>query len=234
LNGTVGVGDVNYVLLSGLVHLDCRSLGTKTCLRASSVLFGDGSVTMITGASRMIEFQTVTFSRLSDLSTLYTGTSMQELITGIPILHIQFATSLPYQISNLIVHNSDETTQLLAREVPFNSSAHRGFAISVPSIGNYTFTSPSTGLLCRALSVDNITTFAALTDGDTFYDNAGIAEEEVPCHPPTPPPRQSMTPVPTAGATDRFTVAHLLTRRNGLRRAYICSFSGFTFLRWAP
>jgi hypothetical protein len=171
LNGTVGVGSGNYTLLSGLTigspHLDCRSMGTKICIRASSVFFDAGSMTMITGASKMIAFNTIDFSDASELYTIYTDTSIPESITGIPIIHIEFSTSLPYEISKLIVHNSDETTQLLAREVIFDSNSHRGFAISVPSIGNYIFTSTSNdSLLCKALSLDSVATFAFIFPGD--------------------------------------------------------------------
>jgi hypothetical protein len=198
LSGHAGVGAANDSSLSTLTvgspHLDCRPLGTEICLRASSVLFDAGSMMMVTGSSKMIDFDTLHFSEASEIYTIYTGTSMQELITGIPIIHIQLATSLPYQISKLIVRNSDNTTAVFEREVFFDSSAHRGFAISVPSIGNYKFTLPSNdSLLCFALSRGNVTTFAALTEGDTFYDEVRIADRH--CHP---------TPLRTVMSTPTF------------------------------
>jgi hypothetical protein len=144
----------------------------------------------------MIEFDTLNFSDGSEIYTIYTGSSIPEFIRGIPIIHIEFAASLPYQISNLIVHNRDEATEVFAREVLFDSTAHRGFAISVPSIGNYSFASLSNdSLLCHALSLDSVATFAALIEADTFYKDVGIGEEEVICHPPTP------TPLPTVAKT---------------------------------
>jgi hypothetical protein len=119
LNGIVGVGASNFALLSELTigspHLDCRNMGTKICLRASSVHFDNGSLTMMTGANQMIEFETVTFSNAAEIYTIYTGTSIQELLTGLPIIHVQFAESLTYQISRLIIHNSDEASGVFGR-----------------------------------------------------------------------------------------------------------------------
>jgi hypothetical protein len=80
------------------------------------VLFDDASVTMITSGSKMIDFGTPQFSDASEMYIIYTGISIQELITEIAIIHIQLAASLPDQVSKLIVHNSGKTTEFFERE----------------------------------------------------------------------------------------------------------------------
>jgi hypothetical protein len=156
-------------------------------------------------SSKMIDFQTVTFSDSAEIYTIYTGPSTQELMTGLPIIHVQFAASIAYPISRLIVQNNDDTTKAYRREVLFNLSAHRGFAISVPSIGNYKLLSHSTDpVLCRSLVLNDVTTFAALTDGDTFYGDVGVTEEQVPCHPPPRTPSDYFTSAPIPATRRRL------------------------------
>jgi hypothetical protein len=210
-------------------------------LRGQSVTFNNGSMTMVTGASKMIDFSTVKFSASSEIYTIYTGTSSKESMTGLPIIHVQFATSLPYRISHLVMRSS--LSEAIVREVLFNSTAHRGFAISVPSTGSYTFTGTSDeAFWCRLLVLNDATTFAASTKADTFYDGVRITEDEVVC-PPTRTPLATHTPLVTATAratessspkltttmTTAFTVAPPLARRNGLPKSYFFTSYIFTF-----
>jgi hypothetical protein len=183
---------------------------------------------MITGAAKMMEFGAIAFSNSSEIYAIYTGTSVHELFTGLPIIHVQLAESLSYQISRVIVRNHDESTSAFVREVLFDSNAQRGFAISVPSIGSYTLTCGSSdGLLCRSLVHNGETTFLANSAGDTFYDNVGISSENGICHPPTQ--AATGTRASTRDLTTEFTDDLNLANRR--RRRFHSSF-GYTFCVW--
>jgi hypothetical protein len=75
-NGIIGVRSINLsyssTLRIGSLNIDCRSLGTNTSLRSPSVVFDNGSVTVVTGAPNSIELGTTTFSGSRPLSTIYT------------------------------------------------------------------------------------------------------------------------------------------------------------------
>jgi hypothetical protein len=202
VNGRAGIGASNLTI--GSAYLDCRPIGTEVCLRASAVAFDNGSVTAITGGPRLIEFERVTFSEGSEIYTIYTGNSTRELFTGLPIIHIEFAMSLAYPISRLVVRGAG-----FARELPFDSDENRGFAVSVPSIGSYAIASISVnrsapGTLFHGCS----TIFSASTDGDTFYEDVGTIEDGLPCPSPT--------------STESFTHAHVISY--GVRRNIISSY----------
>jgi hypothetical protein len=64
LDGIVGVGAENASpsLTIGSPDIDCRSIGAKTCLKAVSVVFSNGSFTAVTGASNLIESTEASFS----------------------------------------------------------------------------------------------------------------------------------------------------------------------------
>jgi hypothetical protein len=214
LNRTVGVGTSDFALLSELTigspHLDCRNMRTKICVRASSIDFDNGSLTMITGAEHMIEFGTVTFSNSPDIYTIYTRTPVHKLFTGLPVIHVQFAESLTYQISRLIVHNSDEGTPEFSRELLLDSIVYPGFSISVPSTESNTFTCASAdGLRYRSFVHNDDKRFPALSEGETFCDDVGVTGEDVSCNPRT----MSADPTPLETPTTKFT-----TDRNILHR----------------
>jgi hypothetical protein len=180
--GIVGIGGSNHSYVTNLrlgsAHVDCRSIGANTCLRASSIFFDNGSLTSVTGASNLAEFDRVTFSSSSEIYTVYTGFSEQEQFTGLSIIHIGsvlFPSNLTYEITVL---GDGELHEKFNRSFSFNPESEHGFGISVPSVGNYNVKYNSThGLSQGCLVHDGLTTFAALGNNDAFYESAeGLAE----------------------------------------------------------
>jgi hypothetical protein len=181
--GIVGIGGWNLSSVSNLrlgsAHIDCRSIGSNICLRASSVLFDNGSLTSVTGASNLIEFNRITFSFSSEIYTIYSGLSQQEQFKGLPVIHIEsvlLPSNFTYEITVL---GTDELNEKFNRSVLFNAGSERGFGISVPSVGNYSMTYNSTdGSSQGCLVHDGLTSFAGLGKNDTFYERAqgGLAE----------------------------------------------------------
>jgi hypothetical protein len=201
LDGAVGV-ESGVAMVLGSPRLDCRQMGAKTCLQASAVVF-NGSVSVITGATRVIEFGTAEFADGSEIYVMYTGDSAQETLTGIPIIHAELTKPAAYSVDFLNVSGPGLANP---RQIPFDSEEYRGFAVSVPSIGDYTFTGISMDAAqCRSLVHEGSPTFSALTQGDTFYGNVGVVQESAVCHPPTMTPE--MTAVPTASVTQKETPA---------------------------
>jgi hypothetical protein len=180
--GIVGIGGWNLTSVTNLrlgsPHIDCRSIGSNICLRASSVFFENGSLTSVTAASNLIEFNRITFSFSSEIYTIYAGLSRQEHLTGLSMIHIEsalFPSNLTYAIAVL---GAGELNGTFHRSVSFNPGSDRGFGISVPSVGNYTIAYNSTdGSSHGCLVHDGLATFAALGKNDTFYKSArGVAE----------------------------------------------------------
>jgi hypothetical protein len=180
--GIVGIGGSNLSSVAhlrlGSAYIDCRSIGANICLRVSSLLFDNGSLTSVTGASNLLEFDRITFSFSSEIYTIYTGFSKQEGFTGLPIIHIESVLFPSNLTSEITVIGAVDVNERFNRSVLFNSESERGFGISVPSVGNYTITYGSTdGSSHGCLVHDGFTTFAALRKIDTFYGNAqGVAE----------------------------------------------------------
>jgi hypothetical protein len=180
--GIVGIGGPNLSSVANLrlgsAHIDCRSIGANTCLRSSSIFFDNGSLTSVTGAANVLEFDRITFSFSSEICTIYTGLSRQEHLTGLSIIHIEsllFPSNLTYKI---VVLGAGELNETFHRSVLFHAESERGFGISVPSVGNYTITYNSTDELSHGCLVhDGLATFGALGKNDTLYESAEVLAE---------------------------------------------------------
>jgi hypothetical protein len=196
VNGSVGVGAANFLSLPSLKlgspHIDCRSIGTKACLRASSVVLDNGSLTAVTRAVNLIEFQSVSFSGSPSMYTVYAGVSIQEKFTGHPTIHIElvrFPCNLSYEVK---VNGADVSNANFWRVLPFNSRTDRGFGISVPSIGNYRITYNSTDRSSHGSVIrGDSQTFIVSANHDSFYTNVETTDDTLRCK---PIPTASFTP----------------------------------------
>jgi hypothetical protein len=159
-------------------------LDDTICLRAPSISFDGGSATAVTSAANLIESGTVTFSNSPSIYTIYTGPSTQEQFTGIAMIHIEsvsFPCDIVYEVK---VSGADPGNAALKRFVLFNPAQARGFAISVPSGGNYRLDFSSQSAVRRSsgfLPTDSVSTFAATENRDTFYTQATVNADGSDC-----------------------------------------------------
>jgi hypothetical protein len=179
-NGSVGVGNTSSLRI-GSVDIDCRSIGDKTCLEGTSIVFEGGSVTAVTGALNLIEFGTIAFSGFTELYTRYTGPSTQERFTGLAVIHIE-SVSFPCDLIYEVTVEDDNYKRVLL----MNSSTFRGFGVSVPSAGDYILNYESAEKLSFTLSSGflyhgNSTTFAAISGRDAFYSDVRLNDDTTNC-----------------------------------------------------
>jgi hypothetical protein len=182
VDGIVGVGAENSNsgpnVRIGSPHIDCRSIGARSCLKAASVLFNNGSFTSVTGAPNLIQSKTVTFSGSPSMYVIYSGFSTQEQFSGLAMIHIAsvlFPCNSTYEVT---VTGFD-----FERRVPFNSGTDLGFGISVPSLGGYHLSYHSENPESEGrLTHDGLYNFTALTKSDTVYTNVR-SDEKTDCQP---------------------------------------------------
>jgi hypothetical protein len=219
-DGTVGVGTQNIaagpILTIGSPHIDCRSIGNKTCLRASSVIFDNGSFTTVTSASNLITASAVSFSGSPSIYVIYTGSSTQEQFTGLPIIHIPSIT-FPCHSSYEVTLDGDN----FERTVLFDSRTGRGFGISVPSLGNYNLMYNSRDdLAYGSLTSDGLSPFSVTGNNDNMYTNV-IIDEISGCRPP-------QTQTNNFSGTELFTPTDIFTSTFGHPRRIVFPTDIFT------
>jgi hypothetical protein len=169
LNGSVGISAVSMSSGPSLTitspHIDCRSMGSKMCLRASSAIFNGGSLTAVTSASNLINFNTVSFSGSPSLYVIYAASSSKEKLTGLAMIHLASVT-FPCNSSYEVTVTCDD----FKRTVSFNPWDGRGFGISVPFLGNFSISYNSKCHSSEGILVhDGLDTFAALANNDNVY-----------------------------------------------------------------
>jgi hypothetical protein len=178
--GSVGTNYVNTGpnMIIRSPHIDCRAIGTTVCLQAPSVVFDNGSLTAVTGASNLINANTVSFSGSPSIYVIYTGSSTQETFTGLPIIHIEsitFSCNSSYEVT--------ATGDYFDRTVLFNPRSARGFGISVPSVGNYSLEYKARYYSSEGkLTHDGFDDFSVATNSDSFYTTV-VGDEVTDCKP---------------------------------------------------
>jgi hypothetical protein len=135
----------------------------------------------------LIESETVTFSKSSELYVIYIGPSEPDQFRGLPVIHVdnvRFACkNLTYELT---VFGADSTNLDFERTVLFNSMIGVGFGISVPSIGNYSLKykyNATAALSYGSLTHDGLDTFAVVDQDDTFYRNVEVIAKAARCDP---------------------------------------------------
>jgi cobalamin biosynthesis Mg chelatase CobN len=130
------------------------------------------------------------------------GVSARESSIGLAILHLD---SIPFPYSTLYtlrIEREDGNGVVIERELLFNASRSRGFALTVSSAGSYRISFNSSSPESRGrLGHDGVFSFSSLGPFDNFYANVSALLDAS----PTPSPASTDLATQSSGRTSLVT-----------------------------